>query len=85
MMQNGREERKGQSSRNIVAGSACCARATREQSRNGDRPRSASKLGITVTDLAAATGVSVGMLSKIENGNISPSLTTLSYPLAAGR
>lgn len=34
-------------------------------------------LGITVTDLAAATGISVGMLSKIENGNISPSLTTL--------
>jgi transcriptional regulator with XRE-family HTH domain len=35
------------------------------------------KLGITVSDLATATGVSVGMLSKIENGNISPSLTTL--------
>ncbi|WP_342234833.1 helix-turn-helix domain-containing protein [Inquilinus sp. OTU3971] len=35
------------------------------------------KLGITVTDLAAATGISLGMLSKIENGNISPSLTTL--------
>ena len=35
------------------------------------------KLGITVTDLSAATGISVGMLSKIENGNISPSLTTL--------
>jgi len=35
------------------------------------------KLGITVTDLAASTGVSIGMLSKIENGNISPSLTTL--------
>ena len=34
-------------------------------------------LGITVTDLAVATGMSVGMLSKIENGNISPSLTTL--------
>jgi transcriptional regulator with XRE-family HTH domain len=34
-------------------------------------------LGITVTDLAAATGMSVGMLSKIENGNISPSLTSL--------
>jgi transcriptional regulator with XRE-family HTH domain len=34
-------------------------------------------LGITVTDLAAATGISLGMLSKIENGNISPSLTTL--------
>jgi transcriptional regulator with XRE-family HTH domain len=35
------------------------------------------KLGITVADMAAATGISVGMLSKIENGNISPSLTTL--------
>ncbi|MBP0616826.1 helix-turn-helix domain-containing protein [Jiella mangrovi] len=35
------------------------------------------KLGITVSDLASATGVSLGMLSKIENGNISPSLTTL--------
>jgi transcriptional regulator with XRE-family HTH domain len=35
------------------------------------------KLGITVADMAAATGMSVGMLSKIENGNISPSLTTL--------
>lgn len=35
------------------------------------------KLGVTVMDLAAATGMSVGMLSKIENGNTSPSLTTL--------
>lgn len=35
------------------------------------------KLGITVADLAAATGMSVGMLSKIENGNISASLSTL--------
>ena len=34
-------------------------------------------LGITVADLASATGISLGMLSKIENGNISPSLTTL--------
>lgn len=34
-------------------------------------------LGITVSDLASATGISLGMLSKIENGNISPSLTTL--------
>ena len=36
-----------------------------------------SKLGITVSDLAAAAGLSGGMLSKIENGVISPSLTTL--------
>ena len=32
---------------------------------------------ITVADLSAATGLSIGMLSKIENGNTSPSLTTL--------
>jgi transcriptional regulator with XRE-family HTH domain len=35
------------------------------------------KLGITVADLAATTGISLGMLSKIENGVTSPSLTTL--------
>ena len=44
----------------------------------GRAVRAARKnLGITVADLAAATGLSVGMLSKIENGNISPSLTTI--------
>lgn len=32
---------------------------------------------ITVADLAAMTGLSIGMLSKIENGNTSPSLSTL--------
>jgi transcriptional regulator with XRE-family HTH domain len=35
------------------------------------------KLGITVADLSVATGISIGMLSKIENGVTSPSLTTL--------
>ena len=35
------------------------------------------RLGLTVADLAAATRMSVGMLSKIENGNISSSLSTL--------
>jgi transcriptional regulator with XRE-family HTH domain len=35
------------------------------------------KLGVTVADLAAAASISLGMLSKIENGNTSPSLTTL--------
>ena len=35
------------------------------------------KLGLTVSDLANATGISSGMLSKIENGNISPSLASL--------
>ena len=33
--------------------------------------------GMTVADLAGMTGLSIGMLSKIENGNTSPSLTTL--------
>lgn len=32
---------------------------------------------ITVAELSAITGLSIGMLSKIENGNTSPSLTTL--------
>jgi DNA-binding XRE family transcriptional regulator len=32
---------------------------------------------ITVAELAILTGLSIGMLSKIENGNTSPSLTTL--------
>lgn len=36
-----------------------------------------NKLGIKIADLSVATGVSIGMLSKIENGMTSPSLTTL--------
>jgi transcriptional regulator with XRE-family HTH domain len=32
---------------------------------------------VTVAELAQITGLSIGMLSKIENGNTSPSLTTL--------
>ncbi|WP_299554382.1 helix-turn-helix domain-containing protein [uncultured Tateyamaria sp.] len=32
---------------------------------------------VTVAELAQSTGLSIGMLSKIENGNTSPSLTTL--------
>jgi len=39
--------------------------------------------GMTVSDLAEATGLSVGMLSKIENGVTSPSLTTLQALSAA--
>ncbi|MCQ0092125.1 XRE family transcriptional regulator [Roseovarius sp. M141] len=35
------------------------------------------KQEITVAELSARTGLSIGMLSKIENGNTSPSLTTL--------
>jgi len=39
--------------------------------------------GMTVADLAQATGLSVGMLSKIENGVTSASLTTLQTLSAA--
>ena len=34
-------------------------------------------LGMTLADLSAATSISTGMLSKIENGQTSPSLATL--------
>ena len=34
-------------------------------------------LDLTVAELGAAAGISTGMLSKIENGSISPSLATL--------
>lgn len=35
------------------------------------------KLDLSVADLASAAGISTGMMSKIENGQISPSLSTL--------
>lgn len=40
-------------------------------------------MGLTVAELAAAASVSTGMLSKIENGQISPSLTSLQTLAAA--
>ena len=40
-------------------------------------------LALSVADLAGAAGISTGMLSKIENGQISASLTTLSSLAAA--
>jgi transcriptional regulator with XRE-family HTH domain len=40
-------------------------------------------LGMTLADLARAAGVSAGMLSKIENGQTSPSLATLQSLAAA--
>jgi len=35
------------------------------------------QLGLTITDICSRTGLSAGMMSKIENGNTSPSLATL--------
>lgn len=40
-------------------------------------------LDVTLSDLARSAGLSVGMLSKIENGQTSPSLTTLQALAAA--
>jgi transcriptional regulator with XRE-family HTH domain len=39
--------------------------------------RHREKLGLTISELAKAAGLSAGMLSKIENGATSPSLATL--------
>ena len=35
------------------------------------------QLGLTITDVCGRTGLSAGMMSKIENGNTSPSLATI--------
>jgi transcriptional regulator with XRE-family HTH domain len=60
-----------------VSGAPSPVRRTLEQS-IGAQVRLHRKLqNHTVATLAAAAGVSSGMLSKIENGQISPSLTTL--------
>jgi transcriptional regulator with XRE-family HTH domain len=49
-----------------------------EQNIGNEVRRLRKSLDLTVTELGAAAGISAGMLSKIENGSISPSLGTLS-------
>lgn len=59
------------------SGAPAAAERTLEQAL-GLQVRSVRRsLDLTVSDLASAAGISVGMLSKIENGLISPSLGTL--------
>lgn len=48
-----------------------------EQAIGSQVRRYRKQLGLTVTELAERAELSPGMLSKIENGNISPSLATL--------
>ncbi len=43
----------------------------------GEVRRTRQALGVTLADLAATASISVGMLSKIENGQAAPSLSTL--------
>jgi transcriptional regulator with XRE-family HTH domain len=62
----------------ITGSGAPAAGATSLEQALGIQVRSIRRqLDLTVSDLANAAGISVGMLSKIENGQISPSLSTL--------
>jgi DNA-binding XRE family transcriptional regulator len=47
--------------------------------------RMRKSLDLTMAELAASSGISAGMLSKIENGAISPSLATLDSLAKASR
>jgi transcriptional regulator with XRE-family HTH domain len=66
------------------------AEGTVEQRLGREIRKFRSRLGLTGAELAGAAGISTGMLSKIETGQISPSLTTveslaraLNIPIAA--
>nr|WP_255688979.1 MULTISPECIES: XRE family transcriptional regulator [unclassified Xanthobacter] len=59
------------------SGAPAAAAATLEQALGVQVRSIRRELDLTVSDLAGAAGISVGMLSKIENGQISPSLATL--------
>ena len=48
-----------------------------EQSIGRQVRRYRKQLGLTITEMCERTGLSAGMVSKIENGNTSPSLATL--------
>lgn len=52
--------------------------ATLEAEIGAEVRRLRKTLDLTVSELGTASGISTGMLSKIENGSISPSLATLS-------
>jgi transcriptional regulator with XRE-family HTH domain len=63
----------------IATGSGAPAETHRplERALGGQIRRLRRRLDLSISDLAAAGGISTGMLSKIENGQISPSLGTL--------
>ncbi len=48
-----------------------------EQAIGREVRRFREKLGLTISELAKSSGISAGMLSKIENGSTSPSLSSL--------
>lgn len=57
--------------------------ASLEESVGAEVRATRQSLGMTIADLARAASLSSGMLSKIENGQTSPSLTTLQSLAAA--
>ena len=59
------------------SGAPAAAAVTLEQALGVQVRSIRRELDLTVSDLAGAASISVGMLSKIENGQISPSLATL--------
>src|ERR1700688_4037316 len=59
------------------SGAPVTARRTLEQAIGVLIRHHRKRMGLTVAELAGAANVSTGMLSKIENGQISSSLTTL--------
>lgn len=59
------------------SGAPAASAATLEQALGVQVRAVRRQLDLTVSDLASAASISVGMLSKIENGQISPSLSTL--------
>ena len=71
--------RRGSSGTDLHTGSHAPHEVTRSlESGIGAEVRKLRKdLDLTVAELGAAAGISTGMLSKIENGSISPSLVTL--------
>jgi transcriptional regulator with XRE-family HTH domain len=77
--------RKPAAETDLRTGSHAPREATRslESEIGAEVRRLRKELDLTVAELGAAAGISTGMLSKIENGSISPSLATLDALSAA--
>jgi transcriptional regulator with XRE-family HTH domain len=71
--------RRSASATDLRTGSHAPSEVTRplESAIGAEVRRLRKDLDLTVAELGAAAGISTGMLSKIENGSISPSLATL--------
>ncbi len=78
-MQNRDDPKQNPEAASYVTGSSAAAVSdlTLEEAIGAQVRLLRRRVGITVSDLAAAAGLSGGMLSKIENGQISPSLASL--------